>query len=111
MNQQADEMQALVRAAQAARVEANLLVECVQRRMIRLAEGGWDEAAIEDARRVRRLMALGINLQGVEVIFHMRRSLIQMQQEMDEARQQMESLRRAHEREISRLLRELAGEG
>ncbi len=111
MTHQADEWQSLMRAARTARVETTLLVECLQRRVISLTDAGWDDEAIEEARRVRRLMGLGVNIQGVEVIFHMRRSLSQMQQEMARLQEEMDALRRLHEQERARLLREVAREG
>ncbi|MDQ4078540.1 MAG: hypothetical protein M3220_20150 [Chloroflexota bacterium] len=107
MSQQADEMKALMRAAREARVEVDLLLECVQRRIISI-DRGWDASAIDQARRVRRLMSLGVNLPGIEVIVHMRRRTLQMQREMDRIHQEMERMRRAHEQEITRLLRELS---
>ncbi|MGH2543229.1 MAG: hypothetical protein ACRERD_08530 [Candidatus Binatia bacterium] len=107
MSQEYDEMQALIRAAKEAQVEADLLIECLQRRLISLHDSQWNEHAIEEARRVRRMMALGVNLPGIEVIFHMRQRAFRMQQEIQQLHDEMARLQQLHQREINRLLREI----
>lgn len=104
----ANEMEALVAAARRARMDVTLLVTCVERNLIPLDERGWTDEAVDSARRVRRLMGLGVNLEGVEVVFHMRRRLLRLQSEQARLRAEIEALRAAHERELSRLLRDLA---
>jgi DNA-binding transcriptional MerR regulator len=109
MSRPEDEMRELVRAARQAHIEVDLLLDCVQRRLIPL-ERGWTQESIEFACRVRRLMSLGVNIQGVEVAFHMRQQIIEMQEEMAHLREQMQQMREAHEQELARLLRRLATE-
>jgi hypothetical protein len=117
MSRLEDEMRELVLASRQAHIEVDLLLECVQRRLIPL-ERGWTQESIEYACRVRRLMALGVNIQGVEVAFHMRQQIIEMQQEMAQLREEMQQLREAmqqlreaHDRELARLMRQDATEG
>lgn len=110
MSREYDEMQALLRTARDVGIQAEELLECVQRRLIPLKENRWDNEAIEAARRVRRLRSLGVNLQGVEVIFHMRRRLIQSHLEIERLQEEMRRAQQLHEREIARLLRQLARE-
>jgi hypothetical protein len=110
MSRPENDMRDLVRAARQAHIEVDLLLECVQRRLIPL-ERGWTQESVECACRVRRLMALGVNIQGVEVAFHMRQQIVDMQQEMVYLREEMQQMREAHERELARLMRQLAAEG
>lgn len=47
---------------------------------------------IERLRRINRLVdQLGVNLAGVEVIFNMRRRMLEMQEEMDRTRAELEA--------------------
>lgn len=101
------EMEALVRAARAARVETDFLLECLRRQIIALENDVWDERAIQAACRARRLAGLGVNMQGLEIIFHMRRQMIMLRQEMAAMEAEMQRARQAHEREVARLLREI----
>jgi hypothetical protein len=41
-----------------------------------------DEADLAELRRVRRLQELGVNLQGIEIILHMRRRLEALRAEL-----------------------------
>jgi hypothetical protein len=108
MSHDYDAMEALVLAARSARVETSFLLDCLQRQLILLDSGTWDDDAIEAARRARRLRSLGVNMPGIEIIFHMRHQLLQHQREMLRLREEMDALRRNHEREVARLLRQLA---
>ncbi|HBY93560.1 MAG: hypothetical protein M5U01_01960 [Ardenticatenaceae bacterium] len=108
MSREYDEMEALLRIARDVGIQAQELIECVQRRLIPLKDNRWDDEAVEAARRVRRLRRLGVNLQGIEVIFHMRRQLIRSQLEAQRLQEEMRRAQQIHEWEIARLLRQLA---
>lgn len=110
MSEMGERMKELVRVARAARVETDLLVECVQRQIIVLEDGRWNDDAIVQARRVRRLMKLGVNLQGVEVVVRMRHRALELHNELERLQAEMDALRRRHEEEVSRLLREISRE-
>lgn len=110
MSREYDEMEALMRVARDVGIQAEELIECVQRRLIPLGDNRWDDETIEAARRVRRLRRLGVNLQGIEVIFHMRQQLILLNSEVERLREEMRRTQQLHEREIARLLRQLARE-
>jgi hypothetical protein len=40
-------------------------------------------AELTELRRIRRLQELGVNLQGIEIILHMRRRILALQAELD----------------------------
>jgi hypothetical protein len=110
MTGDAPELAELMRAAHRARVEAGLLLDLMERRVLpaRPRDENWLEEVVDTATRARRLMGLGVNIQGVEVVLHMRRRMVSLRSEMDELRREMRRLQREHEREMARLLRELA---
>jgi hypothetical protein len=53
--------------------------ECVERRLIREP---LTDADLLRLRRIRRLQELGVNLQGIEIILHMRRRIQVLQVEL-----------------------------
>jgi DNA-binding transcriptional MerR regulator len=97
--------------ARQARIEAHVVLEYVERRLIGPPDESWPDAVLEDILRVRRLQSLGVNLQGVEVILHMRRALSRHQAEMARLRAQLRQLERERDAEIARLIRLLAAAG
>lgn len=54
--------------------------ECVSRRLI---IEPLTDADLAELRRIRRLQELGVNLQGIEIILHMRRRIQALQTELD----------------------------
>lgn len=60
-------------------VSRQVVQECISRRLVRqpLTEG-----ELEELRRIRRLRELGVNLQGIEIILHMRRRILDLQAEL-----------------------------
>ncbi len=67
------------KAARRAGVDVTVVWHCVE---VGLMETEMTEADLAELRRVRRLMALGINLAGVEVILRLRRRIQQLQEEL-----------------------------
>ena len=111
------EFAAIVRVARASGVETELVIECIERRLVAAPgmaaaardaderapdtdpdddnEGlRWEQEAVEEMMRVRRLRALGVNMPGLEVISHMRRRMLAMRAVRDELRREIETLRR-----------------
>jgi len=105
-----DEFQVVMRIAHRAGLGSRLLVQCVERRLLPSRGPDWDREAYAVACRVRRLTSLGVNMQGVEMVLHMRRRILEMQRELAALRAEMEDLHCAQEREIARLMRQLADE-
>jgi len=66
-------------AAEQAGVEVTIVRHCVE---VGLLEEELSNRDLAELRRVRRLMALGINLPGVEVILRMRRRIQALQEEL-----------------------------
>jgi DNA-binding transcriptional MerR regulator len=66
-------------AAQETGVDVYVVRHCVE---VGLMEKKLDESDLAELRRVRRLMALGINLPGVEVIVRMRRRIQELHAEV-----------------------------
>ena len=90
----------IVRVARASGLETEVVFECIERRVLLHPEEAapsepdrWEEEAVAQLLRVRRLRALGVNMQGVEVISHMRRRLIAMREARDELERELEELR------------------
>lgn len=54
--------------------------ECVERRLVREP---LTDADLAELRRIRRLQKLGVNLQGIEIISHMRRRIRDLQAELE----------------------------
>lgn len=100
--------ESLLRLAREADIEADLLLECVDRRLIVLSGEAPDDELVEAARRVRRLHGMGVSMQGVEVIVHMRTRMLDLHLEMAALRDEMEQLAEVHAQELARLMNELA---
>jgi hypothetical protein len=100
----------LVRIARQAGMDNRLLTECIERRLLPTEGEEWEEEAYLVACRIRRLTSLGVNIQGMEVVLHMRRRQLSLQRELDRLRSELTALRRARDREMARLLRELSHE-
>lgn len=66
-------------AARRAGVDVYVVRHCVE---VGLMEEDLSERDLAELRRVRRLMGLGINLPGVEVILRMRRRIQNLQAEL-----------------------------
>lgn len=60
------------KAAREARVEVRVVRYCIE---VGVTDADLTENDVAELRRVRRLMSLGINLPGVEVILRMRRRI------------------------------------
>jgi DNA-binding transcriptional MerR regulator len=67
------------KAAEQANVDVYVVRHCVE---VGLMERQLNEDDLAELRRVRRLMTLGINLPGVEVVLRMRRRIQELQAEM-----------------------------
>jgi DNA-binding transcriptional MerR regulator len=67
------------KAARQAGVEITIVRHCVE---VGLVREELTETDLAELRRVRRLMALGINLPGAEVILRMRRQIRALQEEL-----------------------------
>lgn len=67
------------KAAQRAGIEVHVARHCVE---VGLMHEELTERDLAELRRVRRLMALGINLPGIEVILRMRRRIEELQREL-----------------------------
>jgi hypothetical protein len=61
-------------------LERQMVQECVARRLV--AEPMTD-ADLAELRRIRRLQELGVNIQGIEIILHMRQRILALQAERD----------------------------
>ncbi|MEX0967576.1 MAG: chaperone modulator CbpM [Bacteroidia bacterium] len=69
------------------------IIACAERH----PEPKFSEEQVVLVRRVRRLnQDIGVNLPGIDVIFHMRERMLEMQQQMKEMETQMERMRRKH---------------
>jgi hypothetical protein len=67
------------KAAREARVEVRVVRYCIE---VGVTEAELTEDDVAELRRVRRLMSLGINLPGVEVILRMRRRIKDLEAEI-----------------------------
>lgn len=68
------------RAVRQTGLSHQVVQECVERRLVKepLTDGD-----LAELRRIRRLQELGVNLQGIEIISHMRRRIRALQAELD----------------------------
>ena len=66
-------------AARRAAVDGQVVAYCVE---VGLVEEGLTEADLCELRRVRRLMSLGVNLEGAEIILRMRRRIQELEAEL-----------------------------
>src|SRR5690242_3339378 len=108
MISQQDELKALMRIANQCGVTTNDLIEWMNEQLIPLHDNQWDDEAIETVQRIKRLMTLGLNVAGIEVVIYMRQQLIHHQEMIQRFETEMRQLRLEHEREIARLMRQLA---
>lgn len=69
----------VIKAARQAGVEVRVVRYCIE---VGVTEAELTEDDVADLRRVRRLMSLGINLPGVEVILRMRRRIKDLEAEI-----------------------------
>jgi len=76
------------KAAERAGVEIYVAQHCVE---VGLMDKELTERDLIELRRVRRLMGLGINLPGVEVILRMRRQIQELQAELMRLERQVRS--------------------
>lgn len=67
------------KAARQAGVEVRVVRYCIE---VGVTEAELTEENVAELRRVRRLMSLGINLPGVEVILRMRRRIKDLEAEI-----------------------------
>jgi hypothetical protein len=73
-------------AAQRAAVEVHVVRYCIEAGLV---EEGPTESDLRELRRVRRLMSLGINLHGVEIVLRMRRRIQELEGELDRMRSRL----------------------
>jgi hypothetical protein len=74
------------KAAQQAAVEVQVVQYCIE---VDLMDERLTEADLCELRRVRRLMSLGVNLHGAEVILRMRRRIQELEAELDRLRRRL----------------------
>jgi hypothetical protein len=67
-------------AAQRAAVDVQVVEYCIE---VGLMKDGLAEADLCELRRVRRLMSLGVNLHGAEIILRMRRRIQELEAELN----------------------------
>ena len=67
-------------AVQQTGLSLQIVQECVARNLV---VEPLSEVDVAQLRRIRRLQELGVNMQGIEVILHMRRRIEAMQAELD----------------------------
>lgn len=103
-------------AAQLARVSLDFLRRCEQERIVRprpLPGGnlGYTARDIQSLARARRLRSsLGLNMPAVEVVFHLRRQVLDLQTRLEQVEREMEQREQAWLREVQELRRQLAQE-
>ncbi|MGD2177111.1 MAG: hypothetical protein PVG71_04740 [Anaerolineae bacterium] len=66
-------------AARQAAVDVQVVQYCIE---VGLVEEGLTDADLCELRRVRRLMSLGVNLHGAEIILRMRRRIKELEAEL-----------------------------
>jgi DNA-binding transcriptional MerR regulator len=66
-------------AARRAAVDGRVVHYCVE---VGLLKEGLTEADVRELRRIRRLMSLGVNLEGAEIILRMRRRIQELEAEL-----------------------------
>lgn len=103
-------------ARQLARISADLLRQCEAEQLIqpRLRSGGrtgFTIADIEELARIRRLRNdLGLNLEAIEIILHMRRQMLNLQAELANIERQMAQQEQEMLAEMQALRRRLAAD-
>jgi DNA-binding transcriptional MerR regulator len=98
----------LAQAARQCGVSPETLTEWIQEQLIPLHDDQWDDEAIETARRIRRLTALGVNLAGVEIVLYMRQEIMRHQAEAMRFQEEMEQIRTSYEQKLRELMRQLS---
>lgn len=76
------------RAANRAGVETRVVRHCVE---VGVVNEALTEADLAELRRARRLMSLGVNLPGVEIILWMRRQIEDLQGRVAQLKAQLRS--------------------
>ncbi len=101
-------------ARQLARISADLLRQCEAEQLVqprRRNGDGYTAADIQELARIRRLRDdLGLNLDAIEVVLHMRRQMLDLQTELARMRQQMARREQELLAEMQALRRRLADE-
>jgi hypothetical protein len=75
-------------AARQASVDVHVVEYCIE---TGLMEEGLTEADLCELRRVRRLMSLGVNLHGAEIILRMRRRIQELEAELAQVKARLRS--------------------
>lgn len=70
-------------AARRAAVDGQVVQYCVE---VGLMKERLNDADLRELRRVRRLMSLGVNLEGAEIILRMRRRIQELEAELSRLR-------------------------
>jgi hypothetical protein len=73
-------------AARQAAVDVQVVQYCIE---VGLMKEGLTEADLCELRRVRRLMSLGVNLHGAEIILRMRRRIEELEAELAQLRRSL----------------------
>ena len=98
----------ILRLAERCNIPAETVAEWVTEQLIIIQDDRLDDDLIDHVLRIRRLTALGVNLEGVQIILHMRIQIIQHQSERDRIEAEMHQIRRDYEAEIARLMRQIS---
>lgn len=81
--------------------QVNLSVDIVEYCLeVGLVRQAMSEEDLAELRRIRRLQSLDINLAGIEIIVRMRRRMLAMQAEMEQAQDRFERSLRDFERRL-----------
>ena len=73
-------------AAQRAAVDGEVVMYCIE---VGLLEEALTEDDVHELRRVRRLMSLGVNLEGAEIILRLRRRIQELEAELARLRMRL----------------------
>ena len=73
-------------AARRAAVDGQVVRYCIE---VGLLEEGLTEHDVRELRRVRRLMSLGVNLEGAEIILRLRRRIQELEAELARLRMRL----------------------
>ncbi|MEP7287783.1 MAG: hypothetical protein ABI947_18670 [Chloroflexota bacterium] len=96
----------LAQIAEQSGVTPEILTEWLHEQVVIVQE--WDEESLETVRRIRRLTSLGVNLEGVEIVLHMRQELLVHQSRVKDLEAEIQHIRDSHVQEIARLMRQFA---
>ena len=86
-------------------VDAATLSEWLEEELFVLSDSALTIEIIERVQRIRRLIALGVNLPGVETILYMRAEIIDYQTRLGLLDEEMRRAKYQYEAEIARLMR------